>query len=162
VPDGDSLFYSIQIAAFNTPERALAYLNEFEEHGVTGTVTPVALGRQGWWHRVLVGLAPSAVAADSLLRDLWRRDRVRRPVGTILRTPWALEIGLLPGIEAAADSAGALRRGGVAAYIVAARGGAARLLVGAFEDRDQARAADSLLRAAGVTGALAPRAGSRP
>lgn len=158
----DSLFYSIQIAAFNAPERAVAYLSDLDEDGLTGTVAPVALGQQGWWHRVLVGLAGSPSAADSLLRDLWRRGAVRQPNGTILRTPFALEIGRASSPEDARDSVLALRRRGIAAYIVAAADGTASILVGAFEDRDQGQAADSLLRATGVTGALVPRAGRRP
>jgi hypothetical protein len=158
----DSLFYSIQIAAFNAPDRAVAFLRDLDEDGLGGTVTPVALGQQGWWHRVVVGLAPSATGADSLLRDLWRRGNVRRPNGTILRTPFALEIGRVSSPEEGRDSVTALRRRGIAAYIVAAADGTARLLVGAFEDEDQGRAADSLLRAAGVAGALVPRAGRRP
>jgi cell division septation protein DedD len=158
----DSLFYSIQIAAFNAPERAVAYLSGLEQDGLTGTVTPVMLGQQGWWHRVLVGLAPSPAAADSLLRELWRRGAVRQPNGTILRTPFALEIARASSPEEARDTALALRRRGVAAYIVAAADGTVRLLVGAFEDHDQGRAADSLLGASGITGALVLRAGQRP
>ncbi|HEX9580910.1 MAG TPA: SPOR domain-containing protein [Gemmatimonadales bacterium] len=156
----DSLFYGIQIAAFDNHRRAVAYLGDLQDDGVAGTVTPVALGRQGMWHRVVIGAVPSPAAADSLLRDLWRRGRVRRPNGTILRTPYTLDIGELSSAAAARDSVAALRRRGIAAYIVASDG-PTRLLVGALEDADQARLADSLLRAAGLRGALVHRAGPR-
>ena len=164
IPDlpvpGDSLFYGIQIAAFDSHDGAVAYLRELGEDGIAGTVTPVALGQQGVWHRVVVGAVATPTAADSLLRDLWHRGRVRRPNGTILRTPYAFDLGRLSSAEAAHDSAAALRRRGIAAYIVAADG-PTHVLFGAFEDGDQVRLADSLLRAAGIPGALVYRAGPR-
>jgi cell division septation protein DedD len=152
----DSLYYGIQIAAFDAHDRAVTYLATLGEDGATGTVTPVALGRQGIWHRVVIGALPTPAAADSLLRRLWERGRVRRPNGTILRTPYTFDIGRVEGADAAGDTVAALRRRGIAAYIVAAEG-PIRLLVGALEDADQARLADSLLRAAGMPGAIIQR-----
>jgi len=156
----DSLFYSIQIAAFDNSAKAVEYLGGLGEDGATGTVTPVLLGQQGVWHRVVIGAAPHALAADSMLRDLWRRGRVRRPNGTILRTPLALEIARVSSPVEAEDSVAGLRRRGIPAYIVAADG-PVRILVGAFEDDDQVRLADALLRAAGIPSVLVHRAGPR-
>src|SRR3990172_689595 len=125
------------------------------------TVSPVRLGHQGLWFRVIIGAFPTPGDADSLLRALWRRGAVERPNGTILRTPHAFLVGREAAPEAAREIAEGLRRRGVAAYIVPAPGGSAQVLVGAFEAPDQARAADSLLRLTGLTATLAYRMGTR-
>lgn len=162
VPEGDSLFYSVQVAAFNTMGQAIEHAKTYDDAAGAATVSPVRLGRQGVWHRVLVGAVPTALAADSLLRRLWQRGRLERPNGTILRTPHAYEIARMSTPNAARDSASGLRDRGVAAYIVAAPDGRSRLLAGAFEGPEQAAVADSLLRLAGLRATLIQRAGIRP
>lgn len=157
---GDSLFYSVQVAAFNRADQAAAYAQDFGGADAA-TVSPVRLGRQGLWFRVIIGAFPTASDADSLLRAWWRRGAVERPNGTILRTPHAFLVGREATPEAAHELAGGLRRRGVAAYIVPAPDGSALVLVGAFEAPDQARAADSLLRLTGLSATLAYRMGTR-
>jgi hypothetical protein len=157
---GDSLFYSVQIAAFSQADQAAAYAEDFD--AVDGaTVSPVQLGRQGLWFRVVVGAFATAGDADSLLRAWWQRGTVERPNGTILRTPHALLVEHNASPEAARETAQGLRRQGVAAYIVPAPDGSALVLVGAFETPDQAGAADSLLRLTGLQTTLAYRMGTR-
>ncbi len=158
---GDSLFYSVQIAAFNQPDQAMSYASDVPGAANPVTVSAVRLGRQGLWYRVMVGAFPTAAGADSLLRALWDRGVVERPNGTILRTPHAYLVGREGNVEAAADRAEGLRRRGVAAYIVSAPDGSAQVLAGAFEAPDQARAADSLLRLAGLRATLVHRMGTR-
>jgi cell division septation protein DedD len=159
---GDSLFYSVQVAAFNTLEQAMRRAAELDQ-GTPGTiVTPVRTGSRGLWYRVLAGALPTARAADSLLQALWRSQRVDRPQGTILRTPEAYRLGRrLPPADAEADARG-LRGRGIPAYIVGAPDGTARVYVGAFDLPEQAHAVDSLLSAAGVTGTLVQRMGTAP
>jgi len=158
---GDSLFYSVQVAAFSQADQAMAYAQTLGD-GESATVSPVWLGgRQQLWFRVILGALPTAGEADSLLSALWRRRIVERPSGTILRTPHAFLLGREATTEDAREAARGLRRRGVAAYIVAAPDGSAQVLVGAFEARDQARAADSLLRLSGLAAALAYRLGIR-
>lgn len=160
--EGDSLFYSVQVAAFSALDQAIAHAATFDDAAGAATVSPVRLGRQGIWHRVLVGAVPTPLAADSLLRRLWQRGRLERPNGTILRTPHAYEIARMSSPDAARDHAAGLRDGGVAAYIVAAPDGGARVLAGAFEGPEQAAVADSLLRHAGLKANLTRRTGIRP
>jgi len=160
-PDpGDSLFYSVQVAAFSQADQATVYAQDWSDADAV-TVSPVRLGHQGLWFRVIIGAFPTPGDADSLLRALWRRGAVERPNGTILRTPHAFLVGREAAPEAAREIAEGLRRRGVAAYIVPAPGGSAQVLVGAFEAPDQARAADSLLRLTGLTATLAYRMGTR-
>jgi cell division septation protein DedD len=157
----DSLFYSVQVAAFNQADQALSYARGVPHEAGPATVSAVRLGRQGLWYRVIVGAFPTAAGADSLLRTLWDRGVVERPNGTILRTPHAYLIERQGSAEAAADRVEGLRRRGVAAYIVSAPDGSAQVLAGAFEGPDQAGAADSLLRLQGLTGTLVQRMGIR-
>lgn len=158
---GDSLFYSVQVAAYNQADQAAAYAARLARAGVT-TVSPVRLGGQGVWYRVMVGVLPTPAAADSLLRWLWRQHLVEQPNGTILRTPQAAALAESASAAEAERLAEGLRRRGVAAYIVPAPGGLARVLTGAFETPDQARAADSLLQLAGLKSTLVLRTGTRP
>ncbi len=160
-PDpGDSLFYSVQVAAFSQADQATAYTRDFSDADAA-TVSPVRLGRQGLWFRVMLGAFPTPGEADSLLRALWRRGTVERPNGTILRTPHTFLLERAATLDAARENAEGLRRQGVAAYIVPAPDGSALVVAGAFETPDQARAADSLLRLSGLEATLAYRMGTR-
>ncbi len=156
---GDSLFYAVQVAAFKSPEAALAQATEYEAAGWLATVTPVRLGQLETWYRLLIGAASTSAGADSALTALWERGLVEHPNGTILRTPHALRVGTYPDRVTARDALAGLRARGVAAYIAGGADGRARLLVGAFEAPEQARLADSILGAAGLTPTLVARAG---
>ena len=159
-PDpGDSLFYSVQVAAFNTLPRAMSYVSELEEEQWVALASPVRLGNQSIWYRVFVGTLPNSTAADSTLRAMWRSRLLDRPQGTILRTPNAYLIGEGMSVDAARDRAEGLRASGIPAYIVTVPGGEARIYLGAFEGPNQARAADSLLASASITATLVPRMG---
>jgi cell division septation protein DedD len=161
-PDaGDSLFYSVQVAAYNEADQAAADADRLRRAGPV-TVSPVRLGGRGVWYRVMVGVQPTPVAADSLLRWLWGEHLVERPNGTILRTPHASALAESASPAEAERLAEGLRRRGIAAYIVPAPGGMARVLAGAFEAPDQARAADSLLQLAGLKSTLVLRTGTTP
>ena len=66
----DSLYYSVQLAAFNTADRAWEYAARLADDFPTANVTPVRIP-QGSWYRVILGAVPSPRAADSILRGLW-------------------------------------------------------------------------------------------
>ncbi len=158
---GDSLYYAIQVASFDAVGRALEFLSGLERRELTGTVTPIRLGAQGIWHRVILGLFPSRAAADSALRALWASGAIEDGHGSVLRAPHALDLGTRPSADSARAEALALRERGVAAYVVRAPAGA-RVLVGAFEEPDQAGVAESLLTAAELRSTIAPRTGRSP
>ncbi len=158
--DGDTLFYSLQVAAFNTLPAAMAYGNQLRSKAGVVAVTPAELGQQGVWYRVLVGALATPAAADSLRRALWRDGLVDRPQGTILRTPHTYALGAFPSVRDARKAAEGLRERGIPAYIVAEADGTARMLLGAFEVPEQAHTADSLLTALGVRGVLITRIGT--
>lgn len=157
--DADSLYYAVQVAAFKSQDAAFARAADFEAGAWTATVAPVRLGRADVWYRLLVGALSTAAAAESVLTALWESGLVDRPSGTILRTPHALTVGTYGDTAAARRTRLGLRDRGVAAYIAEGADGSAQLLVGAFETPAQARPADSILEAAGLSAVLVPRAG---
>jgi len=159
VPEDDSLYYAVQVAAFASMQSALERGRDFERAGWTVTVTPVRLGARGTWHRLVVGALPDPAEAGRALTRLWRSGLVDQPNGTILRTPHTIQVASAGHLAAAAQTREGLRARGVPAYIVEAPDGSVRLFVGAFETPQQARLADSILRAADIEGTLVPRAG---
>jgi cell division septation protein DedD len=156
-PGGDSLYYAVQVAAFQSMDAALEGAREYQDAGWTATVSPVRLGRQGTWFRLIVAAVPTPDAAQRALASLWSRGLVERPNGTILRTPHAISLDSYPDTFAARQG---LRERGAAAYIVEASDGTARLFVGAFETPEQARLADSILAAVDLQGTIVPRTGT--
>ena len=157
----DSLYYSIQVAAFDRPDRAIAYAGSLERGDLVATVTPVRVGG-GLWHRVILGALPTAQAADAALRALWRDGLVEDGNGTILRTPQALDLGTRETLKIAQQEVADLRAMGIPAYSMAAPLGQGRVLVGGFETADQIVVAESLLTAAGLTASLVTRMGIVP
>lgn len=157
--NGDSLPYSVQVAAFSSPTEALETAERYEEGGHSTTVSAVRLGSRGLWYRLLVGVYPTPEEAEVGLSALWEEGLLPRPSGTILRTPAALDLGGYGTREVAATALAALRERGIAAYIVEAPDGAFRILAGAFESPEQADPQDSILRTAGLDPLLVARMG---
>lgn len=155
----DSLFYSVQVAAFNTLSQAMRYATRLSRRDRIATVTPVRL-RRTVWYRVLVGTFATPSAAQTELATLRRGGTLNRAQGTVLRVAQAYRVGSYPTATAGARAAAGLRARGVPAYIVAGPNGLAQVLVGAFETPEQAHAADSLLAAARLHGTLIPRIGT--
>lgn len=159
-PRLDSLFYGVQVAAFNSYDRAMTHALEVGNGLLAPAVTPVRIGGDRLWYRVIVGAFASSAEADSALREFWNRGRVERGQGTVIRTPQAFDLGLRPTADSATAEAMGLRRRGLPAYVLRAPGGA-RVLVGAFQRPAQAAAAESLLTTAGITASLVQRMGIR-
>jgi cell division septation protein DedD len=158
-PGSDSLYYAVQVAAFQGMDAALDGAREYGDAGWTVTVSPVRLGGQGTWYRLIVAAVSAPDAAERALARLWSQGLVERPNGTILRTPHAIRLGSYPDTAAAQAARRGLRDRGAAAYIVEASDGSVRLFVGAFETPEQARLADSILAAADLQGTVVPRTG---
>jgi cell division septation protein DedD len=156
----DSLFYSVQVATFDALPQAMAHADRLRQNGSPAIVTPVRMGGQEGWYRVLAGSLPSPRAADSLRRALWDQRLLESPQGAIMRVHQAYQVGeRVPAATAEATARG-LRARGIPAYIVGASDGTGRVYVGAFDLPDQARTIDSLLASAGITGTLTPRLGT--
>lgn len=157
-PQLDSLSYSLQVAAFNTLDRAVEYAVSLESRRLVAAVTPIRV-RGSIWYRVILGALPTAADAEAALVGLWRDGLVERGEGAILRTPQAFDLGVRES-DAAWEETQMLRERGIPAYSVEASLGTARIFVGAFETPDQAAVVESLLTAAGLTATLMTRTGS--
>ncbi len=157
-PQLDSLSYSLQVAAFNTLDRAVEYAVALENRRLVAAVTPIRIGGSNWY-RVILGALPTAADAEAALVGLWRDGLVERGEGAILRTPQAFDLGVRES-DAAWEETQMLRERGIPAYSVEASLGTARIFVGAFETPDQAAVVESLLTAAGLTATLMTRTGS--
>ena len=157
----DSLYYSVQIAAFSEWDRAIEYASSIERETLTAAVTPIRVGRRVWY-RVILGALYTATVADNELKALWRSGLVEAGQGTILRTPQAFDLGSRESVRLAREEARKLRDRGIPAYGIQTSSGAARILVGAFENPGQAGVAESLLTAAGLPTTLILRTGIVP
>ncbi len=157
----DSLYYSVQVAAFSAWDRAIEYASSIEREALTAAVTPIRVGRR-IWYRVILGALNTATVADTELKALWRSGLVEAGQGTILRTPQAFDLGSRESVRLAREEARKLRDRGIPAYGVQTSSGAARILVGAFESPEQAVVAESLLIAAGLPTTLILRTGIVP
>ena len=158
--EADSLFYSVQVAAFDTWDRAMEYASILEREPLAAAVTPIRVGGR-IWYRVILGALATAQSADTVLKAFWRDGLVEVGQGTILRTPQAFDLGSRHSVDLAREETQRLRDGGIPAYSVVTAG-AARILVGAFETPDQSGVAESLLNAAGLPATLIPRTGITP
>jgi len=157
--EGDSLFYTIQIATYTSAEAATEQATTFEAAGWTVTVASVRLGRQGTWHRLMVGALRDPADAQRALDRLWDEGLLDRGGGTVLRTPFAIQLAREPDRAGAEAWLEGVRARGFVGYIVRAPDGSYRVLVGAFETTEQAGRADSTLNTADFDGTIVRRAG---
>jgi hypothetical protein len=151
----DSLFWTVQLAAYGTLDKALVLADRVAAEGVPAFVTPVALeGRRGAvvWYRVLAGAFANRDSAAAALAALWKRGTATKGQGDVLRAPYsfALRDGGHP------DS---LRARGIPTVRWSAEGA---LLVGAFETPEQAALTETHLKRAGLQASLVTRLGTRP
>lgn len=154
-PRADSLPWTVQLAAYGAPEKAVAAADRLTEEGVGTFVTPLALDASGaLWYRVLVGAYATRQGAAAARADLWRRGLAPTGQGELLHAPFSLQLNAAgtPPLES-------LRHLGVPPV---RWGGSGLQLVGAFETPEQASAAAAALGGAGVTATLITRMGTTP
>ena len=146
----DTLPWTIQLAAYETPAKALAHADQLaDDAGIAALVTPVQQGGSGTvWYRVLAGSYTTREAAAAAREELWKRGTTARGVGGLLRAPYSFA----PQTD---TSLGALRRRGLPAVRWRSR-----ILIGAFETREQAAFTAAKLTRARVRATLLPRVGT--
>lgn len=151
----DSVPWTVQLAAYGAPERAVAEADRLTSEGVGTFVAPLALDASGaLWYRVLVGAYATREGATAARADLWRRGLAPAGQGQILHAPFSLQ--LAAGGAGAVDS---LRRLGA---VPVRWGTSGTELVGAFETPEQASIAAAALSGAGVPATLITRMGTTP
>jgi len=155
-PRADSVPWTIQLAAYGAPDKAVVAADHLAGEGVGAFVTPLSLDASGAvWYRVLAGAYTTREGAAAARADLWHRGLAPTGQGELLHAPFSLRLAA-PVPPASADS---LRRLGLPAV----RGGASGTrLVGAFETPEQASIAAAALGGAGVAATLVTRTGTTP
>jgi len=148
----DTLGWTIQLAAYGTAAKALAHADQLADDAeLPALVTPVQQSNGGTtWYRVLAGSYVTREAAAAAREELWRRGTAARGIGDLLRAPYSFA-------PATDTSVTALRRRGFPAVRWRSR-----VLIGAFETRDQAAFIEAKLTRAGVRATLLPRVGTTP
>lgn len=148
----DTAPWTVQLAAYGTPEGALGHADALLADGVKALVAPIVLsGSTTVWYRVL---AAGYASRDSALQGraaLWASGAAPDGQGDLLRAPYSLSLPL----SAEPDS---LRRLGVPVT----RWSDGRVFLGAFETPEQAALAEALLARAGTPAALVTRTGTTP
>ena len=154
-PCADTLPWTVQLAAYGAPEKAVAAADRLTEEGVGTFVTPLALDASGaLWYRVLVGAYATRQGAAAARADLWRRGLAPTGQGELLHAPFSLQLN--GSVKPSMDS---LRHLGLPPV---RWGGSGTQLVGAFETPEQASVAAAALNGAGVTVTLITRMGTTP
>jgi len=157
VARADTLAWTVQLAAYGTAQKALAFADQINAKDSVGAfVTPVPLGRRTVWYRVLAGPYPTRDSATAARDALWHEGVVPQGQGDLLWAPFTLALARGADISADLDR---LRRDGVPP--VPRRTGEP-VLVGAFESADQASLAQARLARAGVRATLIPRMDTIP
>ncbi|KPJ83261.1 MAG: hypothetical protein AMS18_17655 [Gemmatimonas sp. SG8_17] len=158
----DSLYYSVQVAAFSRLEDALEYAGELYQAGLPATMTAVRREPDGIWYRVLVGAYGTVRDAAAVRSSMQSNGILEATTGVVLRTPYALRIAIKPDRASAAETAAGLRESGVPAYIVEMPDRSVQVLNGAFESPDQARLTESVFAFSrlGLSLILVPRVGT--
>ncbi len=146
----DTLPWTIQLAAYETAAKALAHADQLaDDAGIAALVTPVQQGgARTVWYRVLAGSYATREAAAAGRDELWRRGTTSRGVGALLRAPYSFA----PQTD---TSVTALRHQGLPAVRWRSR-----ILIGAFETREQAAFTEAKLTRARVRATLLPRVGT--
>lgn len=154
-PRADSMPWTVQLAAYGTLEKALALADRVAAEDLPAFVTPITLeGRRGTavWYRVLVGAFTTRDRAAAARTTLWERRVAPKGQGDLLWAPYSFAVKGFTRTDS-------LRARGIPAVRWGEEG---RLLVGAFETRDQATVAEAQLKRAGVPATLVTRTGTTP
>lgn len=158
VTQGDSLFYTIQVAAMGGMESAMQYADQFESSGPS-TVSAVRRGEDRILYRVMVGALSSEESASDFRQQLMAEGLLAGAEGIVVRTPHTLQVGQRPDQTSGAAEVRSLRASGIPAYMLSQPDGSAHVLTGAFETAEQARLADSTLPPSGSARTVVMRLG---
>jgi cell division septation protein DedD len=144
----DSGAWTLQLAAYGAPERALAHADRLVAESVPALVSPLAPDASGAvWYRVQTGVYTNRAAAMAARAAYWRRGIATRGEGKPLLAPYSLAL-LRPGDGARLRSLGFTGlRWGIHGPV----------LVGAFEHPEQAAVAQAQLDRAGIPTTLFTR-----
>lgn len=150
---GDSGAWTLQLAAYADPERALAHADRLIAARLPALVSALAPDASGAvWYRVQTGVYESREAALTARASLWQQGTIDRGAGKPLKAPFSLVL-LRP------TDGGRLRSIGFTGVRWGERG---PVMVGAFEQPEQAVVAQARLDRAGIPTTLLTRTERTP
>ncbi len=153
LPAADSGAWTLQLAAYGEPERALAHVDRLAAAGMPAFVSPLSPDSSGTvWYRVLAGAFATREAAAAARQVCWDRGLAATGEGKLLLAPYSL------ALRNPADGA-RLRATGLAPVRWGERG---PVLVGAFEHPEQASIARATLERAAIATTLITRTDPTP
>ena len=151
-PRPDTLGWTVQLAAYATLDKALAYADRLSaDAGIPALVTPVPQSngpKSPVWYRVLAGSYATRAAAATARGKMWHRGIAAEGIGDLLLAPYSYHVPAGTSLES-------LRRRGLPAV----RWTNGTILLGAFEAPDQAAYTQTALTRARVRANLLPRMG---
>jgi cell division septation protein DedD len=137
----DSGAWTLQLAAYGEPERALAHADRLTAAGLSAIVSALAPDASGAvWYRVQTGVYATRAAALTARASYWRKHIAKRGEGKPLKAPYSL------ALLRASDGA-RLRDLG---FTGLRWGKTGPVLVGAYEHPEQAVVAQAQLDRAGI------------
>jgi hypothetical protein len=153
LPAADSGGWTLQLAAYGEPERALAHVDRLVAAGMPAFVSPLSPDTSGTvWYRVLAGAFATRDAAAAARQVCWDLGLAAPGEGKLLLAPYSL------ALRNPADGA-RLRATGLAPVRWGERG---PVLVGAFEHPEQAAIARATLERAAIATTLITRTDPTP
>ena len=153
LPAAGSGGWTLQLAAYGEPERALAHVDRLVAAGMPAFVSPLSPDTSGTvWYRVLAGAFATSEAAAAAREVCWDLGLAAPGEGKLLLAPYSL------ALRNPADGA-RLRAAGLAPVRWGERG---PVLVGAFEHPEQAAIARATLERAAIATKLITRTDPTP
>ena len=153
--------FAVQIAMIDTEDGAAMRVRAGGADFPVGTYAPVSRGAGGdTWYKVVTGAYTDRARAEQLLTFLRSRRLVPQGWGTVIRAPFALQVGSAPSTTEAAALVADYQSRRIPVYALLQRDGSVRIYSGAFETPDEATLAKfALLRTKNIDATLVYRVG---
>jgi len=148
--------FTIQISAYRDPAKSVSVATTLANKGDPAFACPVHIPGKGDWHRVFIGSYRSRAEAQSAAVELKKR---KFQYVQVTRKPYTVEVGLFDSIQAAGEIITRLRTKGYITYSLPDRNrpGKTRILIGAYETRNEAHRLSEQLAKDSFTSRVLPR-----
>jgi len=148
--------YTIQVSAYRDPAKSVRAATTLLKEGDPAFACPVHIPGKGDWHRVFIGSYRSRAEAQGAAVELTKRkfQYVR-----VVRKPYAVEVGLFDSKQSASEIITRLRAKGYITYSLPDRNrpDKTRILIGAYETRNEAQRLSEQLAKDSFTSRVIPR-----
>ncbi len=148
--------YTIQVSAYRDPTQSVRAATTLANKGDPAFACPVHIPGKGDWHRVFIGSYRSRAEAQSAAVELKKR---KFQYAQVTHKPYTVQVGLSDSDQAANKVITRLRTRGYITYSLPDRNrpDQARILIGAYETRDEAKRLFEQLAKQGFPSRILPR-----